>query len=41
VCLNIRVGPVFAVADAYQFWYDLTDEEVIRVLERAEKLGKN
>jgi predicted phosphoribosyltransferase len=28
VCLNIRSGPVFAVADAYQKWYDLSDEEV-------------
>ena len=38
VCLNIRSGPAFAVADAYKNWYDLTDEEVIRILERAEKL---
>jgi len=38
VCLNIRSGPVFAVADAYKNWYDLTDEEVIRILESAEKL---
>ncbi len=28
VCLNIRRGPIFAVADAYQRWHDLTDEEV-------------
>jgi putative phosphoribosyl transferase len=33
VCLNIRSGPVFAVADAYKNWYDLTDEEVIKILE--------
>jgi len=38
VCLNIRSGTAFAVADAYKNWYDLTDEEVIRILERAEKL---
>jgi putative phosphoribosyl transferase len=38
VCLNIRSGPVFAVSDAYKNWYDLTDEEVIKILERAEKL---
>jgi putative phosphoribosyl transferase len=38
VCLNIRSGPVFAVADAYKNWYDLTDEEVTKILERAEKL---
>jgi predicted phosphoribosyltransferase len=38
VCLNIRTGPVFAVADAYKNWYDLTDKEVIKILKRAEKL---
>jgi len=38
VCLNIRSGMVFAVADAYQNWYDLTDEEVIENLEEAWKL---
>ena len=32
VCLNIREGPVFAVADAYEHWYDLTDEEVVQFL---------
>ncbi|MFB0558570.1 MAG: phosphoribosyltransferase [Candidatus Bathyarchaeia archaeon] len=34
VCLNIRSGPIFAVADAYKVWYDLTDEEVIDILEK-------
>ncbi len=34
VCLNIRSGPIFAVADAYKVWYDLTDEEVVDVLEK-------
>lgn len=34
ICLNIRSGPIFAVADAYKVWYDLTDGEVIDVLER-------
>ena len=33
VCLNIRSGPIFAVADAYKKWYDLTDEEVTGILE--------
>lgn len=33
VCLNIRTGPTFAVADAYQSWYDLEDEEVITILQ--------
>ncbi len=36
MCLNIRSGPIFAVADAYQVWYDLTDEEVMRMLQRVE-----
>jgi putative phosphoribosyl transferase len=40
VCLNIRAGPIFAVADAYQNWYDLSDEEVVKILERAEKIGR-
>lgn len=38
VCLNIRSGPVFAVADAYENWYDLTDEEVMGILKEYEKL---
>jgi putative phosphoribosyl transferase len=32
VCLNVRSGPVFAVADAYGNWYDLDDEEVIVIV---------
>lgn len=36
VCLNIRTGPMFAVADAYQNWYDLEDEEVTKILRMAE-----
>lgn len=39
VCLNIRSGPVFAVAEAYKNWYDLTDKEVVKILKSAEKLG--
>jgi predicted phosphoribosyltransferase len=35
VCLNIRSGPSFAVADAYENWYDLTDEEVLKILSEA------
>ena len=31
VCLNVRSGS-FAVADAYENWYDLTDEEVQKIL---------
>lgn len=37
VCLNIRSGSSFAVAEAYKKWYDLTDEEVIKTLENSEK----
>lgn len=32
LCLNIRSGPTFAVADAYRNWYDLSDEEVLSIL---------
>lgn len=32
VCLNVRSGFTFAVADAYENWYDLKDEEVISIL---------
>ncbi len=35
VCLNIRSGPFFAVADAYKVWYDLKDEDVMGVLKLA------
>jgi len=35
ICLNIRGGPFFAVADAYKKWYDLSDEEVVEILRRA------
>jgi len=35
VCLNIRSGSFFAVADAYKVWYDLKDEDVIGVLKLA------
>jgi predicted phosphoribosyltransferase len=34
VCLNIRSGYPFAVADAYENWYDLTDEEVLALLKK-------
>lgn len=40
VCLNIRESWVFAVADAYQNWYDLNDDEVKRYLTKAAKLRK-
>jgi len=36
---NLRGGPVFAVADAYEEWYDLSEEEVLELLREAEELG--
>ena len=32
ICLNIRSGGRFAVADAYEHWHDLDDQEVMREL---------
>lgn len=32
VCLNVRSGLSFAVAEAYVNWYDLTDEEALKIL---------
>ncbi|RZN43553.1 MAG: phosphoribosyltransferase [Methanophagales archaeon ANME-1-THS] len=34
-CLNIRGGRTFAVADAYHNWYDLGNEDVVRILNEA------
>ncbi|NPA49550.1 MAG: phosphoribosyltransferase [Thermodesulfobacteria bacterium] len=34
-CPNVRSGAFFAVADAYQNWYDLSREEVMALLEEA------
>jgi predicted phosphoribosyltransferase len=31
-CLNVRSGYPYAVADAYRDWYDLNDEEVLRMI---------
>lgn len=31
-CANVRSGMTFAVADAYQEWYDVSDEEAERLL---------
>lgn len=32
LCLNVRSGWSFAVADAYQNWYDLEEEEVLKIM---------
>jgi len=37
VCPNIRGGFSFAVADAYERWYDLQDDEVLDILRQMEK----
>ena len=34
-CLNIREGYPFAVADAYRDWYDVSDEEVLRIMKES------
>ena len=39
LCLNIRRRPIFAVADAYEVWYDLSDDEVQEFLEEFERTG--
>lgn len=33
ICPHTPSGFIFAVADAYQHWYDVPDEEVLRLLE--------
>jgi putative phosphoribosyl transferase len=33
VCLNVRTRRPFAVAAAYREWYDVPDEEVLKILE--------
>lgn len=40
VCLNIRTGPTFAVAGAYEDCRDLSDEEVEEILEDFRKQEK-
>lgn len=32
-CANVRSGVTFAVADAYERWYDLSDREVAEILD--------
>jgi predicted phosphoribosyltransferase len=34
VCLNVRSGFPFAVADAYRNWYDLADREVMDIVKK-------
>ncbi|HDS45023.1 MAG TPA: phosphoribosyltransferase [Methanomicrobia archaeon] len=37
VCLNIRTGRLFAVADAYTNWYDLDNADVVAILQASEQ----
>ncbi len=37
MCLNIRSGPIFAVAEAYQRWWDISDDEVNEWLSKANR----
>jgi predicted phosphoribosyltransferase len=38
-CANLRRGPSFAVADAYERWYDLSEDEVAAILAGAATSG--
>jgi putative phosphoribosyl transferase len=38
ICLNLKDGFPFAVADAYRNWRDLDDREIVKYLESAEKM---
>jgi putative phosphoribosyl transferase len=40
-CPNIREGRFFAVAGAYEEWYDLSEEDVLRVLRESGHLSQN
>lgn len=33
-CVNIRTVPYFAVAEAYRLWYDLSEKDVLDLLEK-------
>ncbi|MDD1667918.1 MAG: phosphoribosyltransferase [Methanomicrobiales archaeon] len=39
ICLNVRSGSSFAVADAYEEWYDLSEEEALGMLKEREGPG--
>jgi putative phosphoribosyl transferase len=39
VCLNIRTSASFAVAQAYERWHDVTDQEVQELLIQARDMG--
>ncbi len=39
VVLNVRAGPVFAVADAYVEWHDVSDDELVAYVDEARRAG--
>jgi len=39
VCLNVRTGRMFAVAEAYTNWYDLDNTEVVEILRASAYFG--
>ena len=39
VCPNIRTSRIFAVAQAYERWHDITDQEVQELLIQARDMG--
>jgi putative phosphoribosyl transferase len=39
ICLNVQAGFSYAVADAYRYWHDLSDDEVRTSLDRAIRAG--
>ncbi len=39
ICLNIRTSRTFAVAQAYERWHDVTDQEVQELLIQARDMG--
>jgi predicted phosphoribosyltransferase len=38
-CPNVREGPFFAVAEAYEHWYDLSDEEVMQLVKQSARVS--
>ena len=38
VCLNVRSQSAFAVADAYQKWYDVSDKEALSIVKALQQV---
>ncbi|MHA2270335.1 MAG: phosphoribosyltransferase [Candidatus Hodarchaeales archaeon] len=37
LCPDVRSGPFFAVADAYAYWSDISDEEAVKAIQISQK----